>query len=373
MKLGMLMEIQIPRPWGADHERRAYQESTEQVVLADQVGFDYAWAVEHHFLAEYSHCSAPEVWLGALSQRTERIRLGHGVALAPRGFNHAIRIAERVAVLDILTGGRVDLGLGRSITPHELGGFEIDGGDAKPMLDEALKIIPRSWTEEPFSYDGDYYHIPPRSVLPKPITRPHPPLWLAGTQPSSFAAAGRKGVGCLAFVMGTDLEKFAQQVAGYRAAIGECEPVGAFVNNQLAIAIPAYCGETTAEAHTDARESVEWVLNAQKGVFGSWKQLPTEAVPSDYAYYARNRRAQEGNGRRLGYEDFDAAGIILVGDPVKFSEGLKRIQACGVDQVILILQMGPLAHDKIMASIRRIGEHVIPQFTPAAVAAAQEG
>src|SRR5437899_5021748 len=110
MKFGLFYEHQLPQPWGEDSELRLYQQALDQIELADRLGIDYVWEVEHHFLEEYSHSSAPEVFLGAVSQRTRRIRLGHGIVQLPVAFNHPARIAERIATLDLVSDGRVDFG-----------------------------------------------------------------------------------------------------------------------------------------------------------------------------------------------------------------------------------------------------------------------
>src|SRR2546422_5852532 len=199
MRFGIFYEHQLPRPWTEGSEEKLLTDALEQVELADKVGIDYVWEVEHHFLTEYSHSSAPEVFLAAASQRTKNIRIGQGVALLPNPFNRPMRVAERAAALDIVSNGRLDLGTGRSITEQELGGFGIDPADSRPMWEEAVRMIPKMWTNETFSWEGDYFVVPPRQVLPKPIQKPHPPLWMACTQPDSFRIAGSKGLGALSF------------------------------------------------------------------------------------------------------------------------------------------------------------------------------
>ncbi len=199
MKFGIIYELQMQKPWDENEEFNTYHEALDQIELADKVGFDYVWEVEHHFLVEYSHSSAPEVFLGAVSQRTKNIRIGHGVALLPGPFNHPIRVAERTAALDIVSKGRVELGTGRSITEQELGGFSIDPADSRPMWEEAIQMIPKMWTQDTFSWEGDYFSVPPRNVIPRPVQKPHPPMWMACTQPESFRLAGSKGLGALSF------------------------------------------------------------------------------------------------------------------------------------------------------------------------------
>src|SRR5437870_6264708 len=179
MRFGLFYEHQLPRPWDPDAEERIMQDALDQIELADRLGFDYVWEVEHHFLEEYSHSSAPEVFLAAVSQRTQRIRLGHGIVQLPPAFNHPVRVAERVAMLDLVSGGRVEFGTGESSSQAELGGFGVDRDTKRAQCEESLDVITRMFVENPFGgYDGRWTSMPPRSVLPKPKQKPHPPLWV---------------------------------------------------------------------------------------------------------------------------------------------------------------------------------------------------
>ena len=225
MKFGLMYEIQVPEPHYPGIEAERYKQVMAQVELADDVGFDYFWTVEHHFLREFSHCSAPEVLYGALSQRTKRIRIGHAVALLPGAYNHPVRVAERAAVLDIVSDGRMDLGTGRSTTLIEMDGFEVDPETTKAQWREAIGMIPRMWTEDPFSHAGEFYNIPPRSVIPKPVQDPHPPMWMACSQPASFGEAGELGVGVLCFNLGGH-EQLVERVQIYRDAVKNAHPIG---------------------------------------------------------------------------------------------------------------------------------------------------
>src|ERR1700680_3822002 len=191
MKFGLMYEIQIREPHyeGIEHER--YKQVMAQAELADQVGFDHFWTLEHPFLREFSHCPAPEVLYGAISQRTKQIRIGHAVALLPGQYNHPVRVAERAAVLDIVSDGRMDLGTGRSATLIEMDAFQVDPEETKEQWEEAVRMIPRMWTEDPFSHEGRFYRIPPRSVIPKPVQKPHPPLWSRAPSPTASGPPGR--------------------------------------------------------------------------------------------------------------------------------------------------------------------------------------
>ncbi|MDQ3107172.1 MAG: LLM class flavin-dependent oxidoreductase, partial [Actinomycetota bacterium] len=180
MKFGIFYEHQLPRPWGPDSEHKLLKDAVEQVKLADALGIDYVWEVEHHFLEEYSHSSAPEIFLAACSQVTKNIRLGHGIVQLPVNFNPTARIAERIATLDLLSDGRVEFGTGEAGSQTELGGFNIDPAEKRAQWIEALDAVTRMLVEEPFAgYDGQFLKMPPRNVVPKPYQKPHPPMWVA--------------------------------------------------------------------------------------------------------------------------------------------------------------------------------------------------
>src|SRR6185295_5357513 len=185
-------------------ERRAFRECVGQATLADALGYHAVWAVEHHGLSAYSHCSAPEILLGHIAALTKRIRLGHGVTLTPGRYNHPIRVAERIAVLDILSDGRADWGSGKSSTLVEQGAFEIDRAELDGQWREALTMIPRMWRPELFEWQGAHYHVPPTAILPKPVQQPHPPIFVACSRPETVVLAGTLGVGSLNFTSGTD-------------------------------------------------------------------------------------------------------------------------------------------------------------------------
>ena len=197
MKFGIFYEMQIPRPWSDRSEYQVLQDALGQIELADRLGFDYAWAVEHHFLEEYSHCSAPEVFLGAASQRTRRIRLGHGIIQLPT--NHPIRVAERIATLDLISGGRVELGLGEGQGPVELHPFNRRVRDKREVWEEAVRALVPAFTRSSWEWHGQYFDFAARNVVPKPFQKPHPPLWVACSNIQTIASAGRWGMGALGF------------------------------------------------------------------------------------------------------------------------------------------------------------------------------
>ena len=242
MKFALFYEIPVPRPWEEDSELVAYQNTLEQAIAGDRHGWHAFWTVEHHFLQEYSHCSNPEVLYGAIAARTDRIRLGYGVRLMPKPYNHPVRTAESVAVLDLLTKGRVDLGAGRSATRAELEGFGIDPAESRQMWQEAIGHIVGCWTNDEYEFDGEYWQMPRRRVQPKPWQKPHPPLWGATTSDEGHAQVGDLGLGLCSFAVGLPPSEVKRKIDIYREAVGRCEaPIGAFVHNRAATFTMAIC------------------------------------------------------------------------------------------------------------------------------------
>src|SRR5213596_3526241 len=251
MKFGVFYEHQVPRPWDPDSEYRAMQEALEQCALADRLGIDYVWEVEHHFLEEYSHSSAPEVFLAAVSQRTTRIRLGHGIVQTPPAFNHPARVAERIATLDLVSHGRVEFGSGESSSEAELGGFLIDPPEKRAMWEEGLRVALRCLTETPFTgHAGRYVTMPPRNVVPKPRQKPHPPVWVACSRRDTIHLAAQKGIGALSFAF-IDPEDARHWVGDYYGTLErEGVPIGDAVNPNLACV-------TTFMCHDDEEVALE--------------------------------------------------------------------------------------------------------------------
>ena len=360
MKFGLIYDLQIPKPWEDGAERRIYHEALEQIELADQLGFDYAWEVEHHFLVEYSHSSAPEVFLAAASQRTSNIRLGHGVVLLPYPFNHPIRVAERAAALDILSNGRLDLGTGRAITEEELGGFGIDPADSRPMWEEAIQMIPKMWTQETFSWEGHYFVVPPRTVIPKPLQKPHPPLWMACTQPESFRIAGEKGLGALSFgfIAPGILEA---SLIIYRQAIQNAHPVGEAINNQFAAATMAVCAPSEDEATELGRPAAEFYGQSLATLFVPWAKKAD--APASYRHYVQTAKLVEQTLQAPpSFQQMRESNIFCIGTPEQCQRVVESYAEAGVDQLIFLVQTGRIPHDKVIQTIRLLAEEVIPKF-----------
>ena len=353
MKFGQLHLFEHPR---GRTENEIIEEQMDIVVKAEEFDFDSVWLAEHHF-REYGYCSTPAVMLAAVAARTKRIRLGTGVVVLP--LNHPVRVAEDYAMLDHLSNGRLDLGVGRGYQPHEFQGFHVDQSRSRDMFRESVEIIQKAWTEDTFSYDGEFYQCEELSVRPKPLQQPHPPLWLACIQPETATLAGQKGLGALLMTfMGP--EPVAERVDLYRKALQNAEPVGAEVNDRLALFAFAFCGERDAETRELAGPEALWYRETLGEIFSrEWERHDT--VPDSYQYHARVHSRGE-QARRGDYNSYIDSGAFCMGDPDACIRIIERYAALKPEQFVMIMQVGNLPHEKIMESIRLFGKHVLPEF-----------
>ncbi len=366
MKIDLLYELEMLKPWGANAEFNTYWEAVEQIEAADRYGFHTIWEVEHHFLEEFSHSPAPEIFLSAIAQRTRNIRIGHGVVLLPTHFNHPIRVAERAAVLDIMSKGRLEFGTGRS-SLHEQMGFGMDPAVSREMWQEAVRIIPKMWTQEKFSYEGRFVSIPERPIIPKPIQKPHPPMWVAATSPQTWELAGVNGLGCLGLTIWVDLPELQERMALYRKGLARCQPAGAFINNQVGVFTIAHCAASTREAvENGAVDAAMWyVMYAIRALASTPKELlgkipgtlPYQDVLKQFPLLERYDR--EGS---ISFDEINERDMVIVGDPDQCIDKLKRYEKAGADHVLCIMQVGGLRHEHIMKSIELFGKYVIPEF-----------
>jgi alkanesulfonate monooxygenase SsuD/methylene tetrahydromethanopterin reductase-like flavin-dependent oxidoreductase (luciferase family) len=354
MKFGIFYEHSVSRPWTEISEWRVYHQALEQISLADELGFDQVWEVEHHFLEEYSHSSAPEVFLAAAAAQTKNIHICQGIALCLPQVNHPARVAERAAALDIISNGRLEFGTGRAATWTELGGFRVTPDDTKEMWDEVIRAIPRMWTEEEFEWEGKYFSMPARNVLPKPVQQPHPPMWVAVSSPETAIQAAERGLGLLGVSIGTP-DEYAQRISDYRRIIQDCEPVGKFVNNAVNGVGWMYCGESAEEARSTGAQGAMAFMNSAAHLTGVGAVYPSPAYGSQAsAIQLRNRPG-------------DVAGPIQQGTPIgtpdEVIEALKQWEAIGVDRMVFLINFDQvIPHRKILASLERFARDVMPAF-----------
>ena len=350
MKFGIFYEHQLPRPWSEGAEQRLYQEALDQVELADKLGIDYAWEVEHHFLEEYSHSPAPEVFLAACSQRTKRIRLGHGIVLMPPAYNHPARVAERIATLDLVSNGRVDFGTGESAARMELEGFGISLDDKREMWRETTEQAANMLAMDPYpGYQGKYFSMPCRNVVPKPVQKPHPPLWLACSNRDTIHTAARLGMGALTFAF-VDQSEAKKWVDDYYATLkSECTPIGHAVNANVAMVTGFSCNEDAEEAKRRGQDGFRFFGFALAHYYLTGQHKPGRVDVWKAFEEARPNLPDAGEHRGIGTPD-------------QLSNHLRSFQEVGVDQVIFIQQGGRNKHEHICESLELFADRVMPEF-----------
>lgn len=348
MKFGLFYEHQLPRPWTEGCEARLFHEALEQVELADRLGFDHAWEAEHHFLEEYSHSSAPEIFLAAASQRTRSIRLGHGVMLMPPKYNHPARAAERIATLDLVSSGRVDFGTGQSSSRLELEGFGIDRAERHEMWLEAVEEAANMMVMEPYpGFTGKHFSMPCRNVVPKPLQKPHPPLWMACTTRESIRLAARLGLGVLSFAF-VDFDEARRWVEEYYSILStDCTPIGHAVNPNVAMVSPFYCHEDPGVASDRAMEGAQFFQFTLSYYYGFGKH-----VPGFSNLWEHFQRARPGLPKhQLG-----------IGTPQQLREYLYGFAEAGVDEVIFLQPVGRNRHEHICEALDLFATKVMPEF-----------
>ena len=355
MKFGVFYELQLPRPWKEGDEHKLFQEALDQIVLADRLGIDHAWAVEHHFLEEYSHCSAPEVFLAAAAGRTKRIRLGHGIRQVIANYNHPARTAEVVSSLDLVSNGRVDLGIGEGATRLELGGFAIPAREKRAMSLAAAEQIANMMVMEPYpGFQGKSFAMPVRNVLPKPLQKPHPPMWMACTNRDTIKIAASLGLGALAFSF-LDPEEAHKWADIYYGIVKseECVPLGHRVNANIAMVSAFSLHPDRAEAIRRGQEGFEFFGYAINAL------VAQDTKPGRSRLWEEFQERKRSGTVQLGRDLNSAPGI---GTPQEFAKHIRAFEAVGVDQIIFLQQAGRNTHKDICESLERFGAEVLPEF-----------
>jgi alkanesulfonate monooxygenase SsuD/methylene tetrahydromethanopterin reductase-like flavin-dependent oxidoreductase (luciferase family) len=350
MRFGVFYELQLPKPWGEGGEHQLVQEAIEQVELADRLGIQHAWAVEHHFLDEYSHCSASDVFLTALAARTEQIRVGFGIRQVIPHYNPPARTAEAVAMLDLVSSGRVEFGIGESATRMELRGFGISARQKRELALEAAEQIANMMVMDPYpGYEGEGFSMPCRNVLPKPYQKPHPPMWMACTNRSTIEVAARNGLGALAFsFLDPDEARHWARIYYDIIASDECVPISHVVNANIAMVAPFSLNHDRDLAIERGIHGFRF-FNYAMGALVTKDNVPGRTTLwADYMAQATTKKLSRA-----------APGI---GTPAEFSAMVREYEAAGVDQVIFLQQGGMNQHEHICESLQLFGDEVLPDF-----------
>ena len=352
MKFGSFHELQLPRPWASESEHKLVKNGLEQAELADQMGFDYVWATEHHFLEEYAHSSAPEVFLAAVSQRTKNVRIGHGIVQMPPYINHPARVAERIATLDLISDGRCEYGIGAGASETELGGYYVPQDEKKAMMVEGARAVVEMLTQSPFpGMEGKYFKMPSRNVIPKPLQKPHPPMWLACSNRTSILQAARLGLGALTFSF-VGPEQARQWVTDYYTTLeNECEPLGYSVNPNFAIACPFLCDRDGAKAEALGAESYGFFLYGlgHYSFFGAHEPGSTD-IWDEFKNRPKEFASPEGRTQDC------------VGSPDRLRTQLREFEQVGIDQVVCLSQAAKIPHEMLCSSLELFSKEVLPEF-----------
>jgi alkanesulfonate monooxygenase SsuD/methylene tetrahydromethanopterin reductase-like flavin-dependent oxidoreductase (luciferase family) len=358
MEFGLFIQGYTPnfrREKDPDAEHRALMDDIEVVQAADKAGFKYVWATEHHFLDEYSHLSANQVVLAYLADSTSRIHLGSGIFNPLPQVNHPAKVAEQVAMLDHLSDGRIEFGTGRGAGSHEILGFLhkegiTDTSATKEIWEEVIGEFPKMWLQDEYQgFEGKWWSLPPRKILPKPYYKPHPPMWYAAGNTTSYAMAAHKGLGVLGFSVGS-IDELAPVLEAYKNEIPNAEPVGAYVNDNIMVTTGAYVAE-------DRQVAREWATAPHNAYLGSnvYRYHDTFPHPPGVPYWpdllpdATPDQLDQTIGR---------GGII--GDPDDALEVARRWESAGADQISF--GVGTATKEMMLETIRLFGEHIIPKM-----------
>jgi alkanesulfonate monooxygenase SsuD/methylene tetrahydromethanopterin reductase-like flavin-dependent oxidoreductase (luciferase family) len=335
----------------AEHDRLMSEVTLCEV--GDRHNWKYAWFTEHHFLQEYSHISASETLMAWVLARTQNIHVASGIINITPPVNHPARVAERVAMMDLVSNGRFEFGTGRGSSTTEMGGFGItDPEITRDMYEEAIREIVRMWRDEPYSYDGKFFSMPERHVLPKPYVKPHPPLWVAAGNPETFERAAKMGIGVICFTGGTP-EKMAPLVETYKKHIVNAEPVGEYINDNIAITTSFMCLQDRDAARNHMAHSGNG--RQQTLVFHYLDTFPKPPFVPEWPTEIPDPTLDQ-------IEKGFRSGAAIVGDPDDCAQGIQKWVDIGVDQLIMGPSGSTYPHELLEQTVTLFGDEVIPRF-----------
>jgi alkanesulfonate monooxygenase SsuD/methylene tetrahydromethanopterin reductase-like flavin-dependent oxidoreductase (luciferase family) len=370
VKFSIIYEAQMVDT-SRQNEAQVFQDMVDQCVLAEEMGFDCIWSVEHHCLTQYAHLSAPESFLAFIAGRTSRIHVGHGVVCLPFNMNHPIKVAERVATLDILSRGRLHFGVGKGGTVQETGAFGTPMDQVTPQVDESMYLIPKMWMQDEIEHHG-LIDIPSRPIHPKPFQDPHPPMYMACTRDDSIVTAGSRGLGAL--VLGfSGPDEIARKNAIYRESYRNRkaeDQVGFRPTEHLAALCPAVILDDREKARRIGLRGQRFFGESIRYWYAGGEKPSVDDLDAD-AQIAEIKKSEEELVAYLGQEKIpiidattsnyhieeDAYGTV--DQAIRY---VQRLVDAGADEILFMLQMGAIPHEVTMETIRNIGKHLIPHF-----------
>jgi alkanesulfonate monooxygenase SsuD/methylene tetrahydromethanopterin reductase-like flavin-dependent oxidoreductase (luciferase family) len=360
MEFGLFVQGHSPKERANDPywEHQWVQNELELIREADQHNWKYVWVSEHHFLEQYSHLSASEVFMGFAFAQTSRIHLGSGIFNLNPVVNHPIKLAERVAMLDHVSEGRFEFGTGRGAGSHEIGGFGLHHDQTRANWDEAIWEFRKMWGSRAYSHPEGKAWVTPETgtqgtfnVLPKPYVHTHPPMWVAAGNPPTYEKAALHGLGVLGFNVAA-IYDMAPMVKAYKDNIHRAEPAGDYVNDNVMIANGVICLE-------DGRRAREMATTMGLGYIQSLVFRYHDTFPKPEGFPVWPELIPEPS-----LDDIEAriaAGYLLCGDPDEVLEQVKRYEEIGCDQVSFGMPLD-MPHESAIETIRLFGDHVIPKL-----------
>ena len=357
MRFDLFNELSVPAFAGRS-EAEVFSATLEQWALAETLGFSTGWLVEHHFMPEYSHSSSPALFLAAATQRTRRLRLGH--AIVPLPYHHPVQVAEQIATLDVLSGGRIEFGYGRGFSPTEYGAFGRQMRDSRSYTAESLAVIRQAFNRGRVDFQGEHFRLQELDILPRVLQRPHPPIWAAAVSPESFELAALEGVGVLVgpfkpwFMVREDIRHYREAWLRHH---GEGEP-RPDQNLRIAMTVGVHCHADHRTARREARDSFIWLY---RHLLGQTREI-LERLYEGYEYYRRFGKLGTLMGKTINLSVLETLGMTIVGDPAHCRRRLQELHEVGVDHVLCAFGAGVMPQSQTEAGMRLFAEQVMPDF-----------
>ena len=362
-----------PKPWD-ESEPRVLKADVMSGIVADEAGFDTFWAPEHHCLEEYSHSSASHLTCLAVGLQTKRIRVVTGIMNLCPTINHPVRVAEQIALIDILTDGRVELGTGRGSGSTEVNTFGLRNEDTRELWEEAVREIPKMWTQDLYSHDGKHFSVPERCILPKPVQKPHPPMWVTSSNPGTVEVAGRMGLGVAVFSFQDPL-LLRPLVDVYKRAIENPDPVGEVINNKFVTIAPLVCledGDLARKTQDDRAGLIDphfsVYFDTIPDLAARTKDEPRPISQTRLRELAKLAAADASLPGPFAKGMLDPEVLhqngICAGTPDEVARTVGRYEEAGVDQLVMLPRLASWMEDEeqVWKSMRLFGKEVIPRF-----------
>jgi alkanesulfonate monooxygenase SsuD/methylene tetrahydromethanopterin reductase-like flavin-dependent oxidoreductase (luciferase family) len=352
MRFGTYYFLQAP-PALAHPE--VVQREIEQMVWTEELGFDSIWLTEHHFI-EYGLSVSPAILATAAAMKTQRVRIGLAAAILP--FHDPIRLAEELAIVDILSGGRIDVGVGRGNRPVEFEGYRIPQIESRERFEETLAIMVRAWTEERFSFEGQHFTIPEVRVIPKPLQRPHPPLYIVCVSPDTIEATALRGLPMLNSILRGPIEQLASQRDTYVKACkkgGRSDAEIAGLLSRWGVSRHIHVAPTDAQARAEAREAEMWYQDALR------RFLIPDNIERVHPLLQPGFRTLAERMGAVTWEQL-VAETLAIGSPDTVAAKIEEMQRLGVGEVLCWMNFGGLPQDQVRRSMELFAREVMPRF-----------